>query len=134
MIKAEDLEGRSPSRTCRCTSTSGSRRRQDRSLADVWSALGGELKPSLDLVVTAPIMVDRDAPFGPPVLAGPVDRDRVDRRRRREVVASSGGAGAATESDVERRALPRRSCVPTGAGHEASAAASRSGCAACRTR
>jgi hypothetical protein len=27
----------------------------DRSLADVWSALGGELKPSLDLVVTAPM-------------------------------------------------------------------------------
>ena len=26
---------------------------QDRSLADVWSALGGELKPSLDVVVTA---------------------------------------------------------------------------------
>ena len=27
---------------------------QERSLADIWSALGGELKPSLDLVVTAP--------------------------------------------------------------------------------
>lgn len=27
---------------------------EDRSFADVWSALGGELKPSLDLVVTAP--------------------------------------------------------------------------------
>ena len=30
---------------------------QDRSLADIWSALGGELKPSLDVVVTAPIVV-----------------------------------------------------------------------------
>lgn len=28
---------------------------EDRAFADVWSALGGELKPSLDLVVTAPI-------------------------------------------------------------------------------
>lgn len=28
---------------------------QDRSISDVWSALGGELKPSLDLVVTAPV-------------------------------------------------------------------------------
>jgi hypothetical protein len=33
---------------------------QDRSLSDVWSALGGELKPSLDLAVTVPVgeMVD----------------------------------------------------------------------------
>jgi len=44
---------------------------QDRSLADIWSALGGELKPSLDLVVTAPMVVGSVAPFGPPVLAGP---------------------------------------------------------------
>jgi Pvc16 N-terminal domain len=27
---------------------------QDRAISDIWSALGGELKPSLDLVVTAP--------------------------------------------------------------------------------
>jgi Pvc16 N-terminal domain len=45
---------------------------QDRSLADVWSALGGELKPSLDVVVTAPLVVGRSAPFGPPVLEGPL--------------------------------------------------------------
>jgi len=44
---------------------------QDRSLADVWSALGGELKPSLDVIVTAPMVVARSAPFGPPVLLGP---------------------------------------------------------------
>src|ERR1700693_3973847 len=30
---------------------------QDRSISDVWSALGGELKPSLDLVVNAPFEV-----------------------------------------------------------------------------
>ena len=30
---------------------------QERSLADIWSALGGEMKPSLDVVVTAPIVV-----------------------------------------------------------------------------
>ena len=28
---------------------------QDRSVSDIWSAMGGELKPSLDLVVTAPM-------------------------------------------------------------------------------
>jgi hypothetical protein len=44
---------------------------QERSLADIWSALGGELKPSLDLVVTAPIAVNRMAPFGPPIFEGP---------------------------------------------------------------
>lgn len=44
---------------------------QDRSLADIWSALGGELKPSLDVVVTAPVVISQAAYFGPPVLAGP---------------------------------------------------------------
>jgi hypothetical protein len=44
---------------------------QERSLADIWSALGGELKPSLDVVVTAPIVVGASAPYGPPVMAGP---------------------------------------------------------------
>ncbi|HUP86644.1 MAG TPA: DUF4255 domain-containing protein [Acidimicrobiales bacterium] len=32
---------------------------EDRALSDVWSALGGELKPSLDLVVTTPIDTER---------------------------------------------------------------------------
>jgi hypothetical protein len=40
---------------------------QDRSLSDVWSALGGEMKPSLDLVVVAPIDPSRDVEPGPPV-------------------------------------------------------------------
>ena len=44
---------------------------QERSLADIWSAMGGELKPSLDVVVTAPVMVNRNAYYGPPVLTGP---------------------------------------------------------------
>ena len=30
---------------------------EDRSIADTWSAMGGELKPSLDVVVTAPMNV-----------------------------------------------------------------------------
>lgn len=40
---------------------------QDRSLTDIWSALGGELKPSLDLVAVAPIDPGRRFPVGPPV-------------------------------------------------------------------
>lgn len=40
---------------------------EDRSFADVWSALGGELKPSLDVVVSAPTWTGRVYPVGPPV-------------------------------------------------------------------
>lgn len=43
----------------------------DRSLADIWSALGGELKPSLDLVVTAPMDVSRSIQAAPPVIEEP---------------------------------------------------------------
>ena len=41
---------------------------QDRSLADVWTALGGELKPSLDLVATVPFVIGRESKAGKPVL------------------------------------------------------------------
>ena len=44
---------------------------QDRSISDVWSALGGELKPSLDLVVNAPFDVKVAIAAGPPVLEAP---------------------------------------------------------------
>jgi Pvc16 N-terminal domain len=44
---------------------------QDRSISDVWSALGGELKPSLDLVINAPFEVKVAVPAGPPVLEEP---------------------------------------------------------------
>jgi hypothetical protein len=40
---------------------------QDRALSDVWSALGGELKPSLDLVLIAPFDLSRYIEVGPPV-------------------------------------------------------------------
>ena len=40
---------------------------EDRALSDVWSALGGELKPSLDLVVTAPFDLGRQQAIAPPV-------------------------------------------------------------------
>ena len=44
---------------------------QDRSVSDVWSAMGGELKPSLDLVVLAPLEAGVLAEAGPPVLEEP---------------------------------------------------------------
>ena len=43
----------------------------DRSIADVWSALGGELKSSLDLVLCTPFVVGRAVEAGPPVLETP---------------------------------------------------------------
>jgi hypothetical protein len=45
---------------------------EDRSIADVWSAMGGELKPSLDLIVTAPLDVARAQKAGPAVEEEPI--------------------------------------------------------------
>ena len=45
---------------------------QDRSIADVWSALGGELKPSLDLVATAPLDLAYTHAVGAPILEEPL--------------------------------------------------------------
>jgi hypothetical protein len=45
---------------------------QDRALSDVWSALGGELKPSLDLSLIAPLLPERYTDAGPPVRVEPM--------------------------------------------------------------
>lgn len=57
--------------------------RDERSIADVWTALGGELKPSLDLVVTIPLATGSSVAAGPPVLEQP----------RFDVVRPEDGAG-----------------------------------------
>ncbi len=44
---------------------------KDRQLSDIWSALGGELKASLDLVVLAPFVPAREQEVGPLVLEQP---------------------------------------------------------------
>lgn len=54
---------------------------EDRAFADVWSSLGGELKPSLDVVITAPMTRGISYVVGPPV-------DRVETR----ISAASIGA------------------------------------------
>ena len=51
---------------------------EDRAFADVWTALGGELKPSLDVVVSAPLETGRPIPAGPPVEEG-LRADVMDR-------------------------------------------------------
>lgn len=43
---------------------------EDRAFADVWTALGGELKPSLDVVVSAPVDTGRVFAAGPPATSG----------------------------------------------------------------
>ena len=43
----------------------------ERSITDVWTALGGELKPSLDLIVTCPFDTGRRMWVGPPVMEEP---------------------------------------------------------------
>lgn len=80
----------------------------ERALSDVWSALGGELKPSLDLVVTAPFVSSRYQPVGPPVTeepflrVRPADREPLEERARRrhpgEDAAPGDAAVAATET------------------------------------
>jgi hypothetical protein len=59
---------------------------EDRALSDTWSAMGGDLKPSLDLVITAPVDLNRALHVGPPVLEETRLRladEEVQRRRRR---------------------------------------------------
>ncbi len=45
---------------------------EDRGFADVWSALGGELKPSIDVVVSTPINTGQQFEVGPPVTTPPI--------------------------------------------------------------
>lgn len=69
---------------------------EDRSFADVWSALGGELKPSLDLVVSAPIDTGQSFHAGPPVEKPPTvhleDRASAEPRRERRSGRPARGA------------------------------------------
>lgn len=49
---------------------------ESRSFAEIWSALGGELKPSLDLAVTVPFPAFPEYDAGPPVTVGAMVRLR----------------------------------------------------------
>jgi hypothetical protein len=71
MLKAGELGGSLDEADLPVYIEVGQPESQERSLADIWTALGGELKPSLDVVVTAPVVVGQSAPYGPPVTAGP---------------------------------------------------------------
>jgi hypothetical protein len=62
---------------------------EDRAFADVWSALGGELKPSLDVVVSAPTPTGRNYPAATLVSEPPT--------------VSMGGSGDWPPREVARR-------------------------------
>jgi hypothetical protein len=71
---------------------------QDRSVSDLWSALGGEMKPSLDVVLGVPVLPAQTYPVGPPVLEPPqVHVQGVAGRG--EATAGGGLLGAALAPD-----------------------------------
>jgi hypothetical protein len=88
---------------------------EDRSFADVWSALGGELKPSLDLVVTAPIDGSRALTAGDrveqPLLLGLHDRTgdgRDSRQGRLPLAVPDADAAPAAAPAPETRPARQR--------------------------
>ncbi|TBL33557.1 MULTISPECIES: DUF4255 domain-containing protein [unclassified Micromonospora] len=79
---------------------------EGRALADVWTALGGELKPSLDLVVTAPVSTRR-SPAAPPVRertvqVGDLTGARVSRRTHTVTDPRRNGDGRPAGPDGRR--------------------------------
>jgi hypothetical protein len=74
---------------------------EDRSFADVWTALGGELKPSIDVVVSAPLAPSRTFEAGPPVQEATivtlqeVDGDAIDLERRKHVAEAGKDSSSA---------------------------------------
>ena len=76
----------------------------DRSIADVWSALGGELKPSLDLVVSTPFVDVRTTSAAAPVRELPrisVSGDAANGHGRSTAGARRGARGARGEDSGE---------------------------------
>jgi hypothetical protein len=71
---------------------------EDRGFADVWTAMGGELKPSIDVVVDTPLLSGLGPVVGPPVEEG-LHVDLTDTqgggadtgRRRHEAPAARAG-------------------------------------------
>ncbi len=86
---------------------------QERSLADIWTALGGELKPSLDVVVVAPVVISQNTYFGPPVLAGPtIGLSSTGGAAE----TATGGPGRPGDGDAAGEALPEETVPPGGPG------------------
>ncbi|WP_367129462.1 DUF4255 domain-containing protein [Saccharothrix sp. HUAS TT1] len=83
-----------------------------RATSEMWSALGGELKPSIDLKIIAPLAGEW-TPAGPPVTEGVVlevssEAEETPRRLRYDGPTTSGGAGFATSRPKPPAGGPRR--------------------------
>ncbi len=97
---------------------------KDRNISDVWSALGGELKPSIDLVITAPFDTGKMTAAGPPVLEEPritvvrpeAEPEVATPRRRSPRSASTGQPPAAGDETEPRGKGSRRGRVTRGRG------------------
>ena len=79
----------------------------ERALSEVWSALGGELKPSLDLVVTAPFVSSRYQEVGPPVTEEPFVRIGPAGQTLEEAVAGRRGTRAPAGEEPEKAEMAR---------------------------
>ena len=97
-------------------------RPEERQSIEVWTSLGGELKPSLDLVVTVPLFEGTTKEVGPPVFEEPRftldDGERSEElngsgRRRRK--AGGGGRGIPPETVYGGVAKPTKKAKPKGA-------------------
>ncbi|MEO7587019.1 MAG: DUF4255 domain-containing protein [Arachnia sp.] len=89
---------------------------EDRAFADVWSALGGELKPSIDVVVTAPIDTGQRYEAAPLVTAAA--RVNVGGTRGWPPVEQAGGHRPTPPKS--RVSMQRRRKPPTSAASEGS--------------
>ncbi|MDT0456725.1 DUF4255 domain-containing protein [Streptomyces sp. DSM 41527] len=78
---------------------------ESRSIADIWSALGGELKPSLDVVLTVPFPVSPSYAVAPPVTEGAVavvrGLDGVPGDSQPRMLRSAPGAASSTTAGEE---------------------------------
>ncbi|MBD5785776.1 DUF4255 domain-containing protein [Cellulosimicrobium terreum] len=96
--------------------TAGMPPAEDRSVTDVWSSLGGELKPSVEVVVVAPMLRTRHREVGPPVreelLLGTrsTTGEAVDaeRRRHRAPAAADRPASAPVPAGTSRPPRARK--------------------------
>ena len=103
---------------------------EDRAFADVWSALGGELKPSIDLVISAPMDTGQRFEAGPPVSVPPTltigGNDGWPEIEETGGIAVGRPRGTAARAAAER-AEAEADGIPAGGprGHAARAAAER---------
>lgn len=95
---------------------------EDRSFADVWSALGGELKPSLDLVVSVPVTASPVFPAGPPVGLDGIQLGIGDLPDDESTGGTGGALGRGANGSNGAAAGGRRS--PAGAGARSAAGSS----------